>query len=80
MLSGLGLKPEDEIVTTDAEHFGLAGPVFASGATVRVARVQELGPDEVLEAIVARGHAAHAPARGVARPLDDRRRRSTCTR
>jgi L-cysteine/cystine lyase len=53
VLSGLALRPEDEIVTTDAEHFGLAGPVFASGATVRVARVQELGPDETLEAIVA---------------------------
>ena len=53
VLLGLGLRPEDEIVTTDAEHFGLAGPVFASGATVRVARVQDLGPEELLEAIVA---------------------------
>ena len=53
VLGGLGLRPEDEIVTTDAEHFGLAGPVFASGATVRVARVQDAGPDEALEAIVA---------------------------
>ena len=53
VLGGLGLRPEDEIVTTDAEHFGLAGPVFASGATVRVAQVQELGADELLEAIVA---------------------------
>ena len=43
MLLGLGLEPDDEIVTTDTEHFGLAGPVFASGATVRVARVQQLG-------------------------------------
>jgi L-cysteine/cystine lyase len=53
VLSGLGLRPEEEIVTTDAEHFGLAGAVFASGATVRVARVQELGPEEALEAISA---------------------------
>src|SRR5439155_313882 len=30
VLGGLALRPEDEIVTTDAEHFGLAGPVFAS--------------------------------------------------
>jgi len=52
VLLGLGLRPDDEIVTTDAEHFGLAGPVFASGATVRVARVQDLGPDEALDAIV----------------------------
>jgi L-cysteine/cystine lyase len=53
VLLGLGLEPDDEIVTTETEHFGLAGPVFASGATVRVARVQELGADEALEAIVA---------------------------
>jgi L-cysteine/cystine lyase len=52
VLGGLDLRPSDEIVTTDAEHFGLAGPVFTSGATIRVARVQELGPDEVLDAIV----------------------------
>src|SRR6185436_6044062 len=49
VLSGLGLEPSDEIVTTDAEHFGLAGPVFTSGASVRVAHVQELGPEEALE-------------------------------
>jgi L-cysteine/cystine lyase len=53
VLGGLGLQPEEEIVTTNAEHFGLVGPVFASGATVRVARVQELGPEEALNAIVA---------------------------
>src|SRR5207253_6948880 len=53
VLAGLGLEPDDEIVTTDAEHFGLAGPVFASGATVRVAGVQQRRPDEILEAILA---------------------------
>jgi L-cysteine/cystine lyase len=53
VLAGLGLQPGDEIVTTDAEHFGLAGPVFTSGATVRVARVDGLGPEELLEAVVA---------------------------
>jgi L-cysteine/cystine lyase len=53
VLAGLGLRPDDEIVTTNAEHFGLAGPVFASGATVRVALVQELTPEEALDAIVA---------------------------
>jgi L-cysteine/cystine lyase len=40
VLAGLGLSPEDEVVTTDAEHFGLAGPIFTSGARVRVARVE----------------------------------------
>ena len=53
VLAGLGLGPEDEIVTTDAEHFGLAGPVFTSGARVRVARVQHLPPAETVAAIAA---------------------------
>src|SRR5436189_7631 len=39
VLSGLGLSADDEIVTTDAEHFGLARPIFTSGARVRVAHV-----------------------------------------
>jgi len=38
---GLGLGPGDEVVTTDAEHFGLTGPLVASGATLRVARVRD---------------------------------------
>ena len=37
VLAGLDLKPEDEIVTTTEEHFGLIGPVHASGARVVVA-------------------------------------------
>jgi L-cysteine/cystine lyase len=53
VLAGLRLGPEDEIVTTDAEHFGLAGPVFASGARVRVARVQYLPAADVVGAIAA---------------------------
>jgi L-cysteine/cystine lyase len=39
---GLGLGPGDEVVTTDAEHFGLTGPLVASGATLRVAKVRDL--------------------------------------
>ena len=31
--AGLGLGPGDEVVTTDVEHFGLLGPLAASGAT-----------------------------------------------
>jgi L-cysteine/cystine lyase len=53
VVAGLGLGPDDDIVTTDTEHFGLAGPVFTSGATVRVAQVQGLGADETLEAVLA---------------------------
>jgi len=37
VLAGLDLRPEDEIVTTSEEHFGLIGPVHASGARVVVA-------------------------------------------
>ena len=74
VLLGLGLEPHDEIVTTDTEHFGLAGPVFASGATVRVARVQQLGAEEALEAIVAEVTDEDAAARGVPCDLDERRR------
>lgn len=36
VLAGLGLRPEDEVVTTSAEHFGLLGPLHASGARVVV--------------------------------------------
>ena len=46
VLAGLGLTAEDEIVTTDVEHFGLIGPLLASAATVRVARVRDAPPAE----------------------------------
>jgi L-cysteine/cystine lyase len=51
VLAGLDLQPDDEIVTTDAEHFGLAGPVFASGARVHVVPVGTADGEELLEAI-----------------------------
>ena len=44
VLAGLGLTEEDEIVTTDGEHFGLIGPLLASRAKVRVARVRDAAP------------------------------------
>jgi L-cysteine/cystine lyase len=53
VVAGLGLGPEDEIVTTDAEHFGLLGPAHASGARVRVAGVRDLPAAEALDAILA---------------------------
>jgi L-cysteine/cystine lyase len=37
VLSGLDLEPEDEIVTSGTEHFGLLGALRASGASIRVA-------------------------------------------
>src|SRR5204862_1099723 len=39
-IAAVGLGPGDEVVTTDAEHFGLIGPLHASGARVRVAAVR----------------------------------------
>jgi L-cysteine/cystine lyase len=53
VVAGLGLEPEDEIVTTDAEHFGLLGPVHASGARVRVAGVRDRPAAEALDTILA---------------------------
>ncbi len=37
VLSGLDLGPQDEILTSDTEHFGLLGALHASGAAIRVA-------------------------------------------
>jgi L-cysteine/cystine lyase len=51
VLAGLELEPEDEIVTTSEEHFGLLGPVHASGARVVVAPPD---PDEILAAVTPR--------------------------
>jgi L-cysteine/cystine lyase len=53
VLAGLELMPEDEIVTTDAEHFGLLGPVHASGARVRVAGVRDRPAAEAADSILA---------------------------
>ncbi len=41
VLAGIGLGPEDEVVTTDEEHFGLLGPLQASGARVVVVDADE---------------------------------------
>lgn len=46
VLAGLGLSVEDEIVTTDVEHFGLLGPLIASPARVRAARIRDAEPQE----------------------------------
>ena len=51
VVAGLGLGPGDEVVTTDAEHFGLAGPLIASGASLRIARVRDAPAADVFELI-----------------------------
>jgi L-cysteine/cystine lyase len=40
VVTGMVLGEGDEVVTTDAEHFGLTGPLVASGATLRIAQVR----------------------------------------
>ena len=51
VLRGLDLGPQDEIVTTTDEHFGLLGPVGASPARVIVV---EPDPDAILAAVTSR--------------------------
>ena len=41
VIAGLGLRADDEVVTSDQEHFGLTGPLHASGARVVVAEAEE---------------------------------------
>jgi L-cysteine/cystine lyase len=51
VLAGLELGPDDEIVTTTDEHFGLLGPLRVSGARVVVA---EPDADRIAAAVTAR--------------------------
>jgi L-cysteine/cystine lyase len=51
VLAGLDLSPEDEVVTTTDEHFGLLGPLHASGARVVVAPAE---PEAILAAVTPR--------------------------
>ena len=53
VVTGLRLGPDDEVVTTDAEHPGLEQPLRASTARVRVVHVLGLSADEVVEAVAA---------------------------
>jgi L-cysteine/cystine lyase len=50
-VAGLRLTPDDEIVTTDSEHFGLLGPLAVSGARVRVAAIRGRPAAEALDAV-----------------------------
>lgn len=52
VLTGLGLSAEDEVVTTDGEHFGLLGALATSTAQVRVAPVRELPDEQALEVLL----------------------------
>ena len=69
-LAGLGLGRDDEVVTTDQEHFGLTRPAPRER---RPRRRRGGGRGRAPR----RGHAAHAADRRLARPLDDRAAGST---
>lgn len=51
VLAGLDLSSEDEVVTTTDEHFGLLGPLHASGARIVVASPD---PEAILAAVTPR--------------------------
>jgi L-cysteine/cystine lyase len=51
VLAGFGLSSEDEVITTDQEHFGLTGPLYATGARVVIVEADE---DAILDAITPR--------------------------
>ena len=53
VLGGLHLGPDDEVVTTDEEHFGLLGPLHMSTARIRVAATRGLPPAQALDALLA---------------------------
>ena len=52
VVTGLRLTPDDEVVTTDAEHPGLAMPLAASGARIRKAGVRDRPATEALQAVL----------------------------
>ena len=51
VLAGLDLQPGDEVITTTEEHFGLLGPLHASGAHVVVTPPD---PDAIIAAVTPR--------------------------
>jgi L-cysteine/cystine lyase len=77
VLSGLGLEHGDEIVTTADEHFGLLGPLHASGARVVVVPPD---PDRILDAVTPRTRLLALSevtwTTGVRLPLQELRERS----
>jgi L-cysteine/cystine lyase len=53
IITGLGIGPGDEVVTTDSEHPGLFGGLKASGADLRVVELKDRPADEALAALEA---------------------------
>ncbi len=51
VVTGLGIGPGDEVVSTDIEHFGLTGPLVAAGASIRVAQIKGLTGEAIADAV-----------------------------
>ncbi|MEO5633231.1 aminotransferase class V-fold PLP-dependent enzyme [Gaiella sp.] len=51
VVGGLELRPDDEVITTSEEHFGLLGPLHASGANIVVVAPDA---DSILAAVTPR--------------------------
>jgi L-cysteine/cystine lyase len=51
VLAGFGFSGEDEVITTDQEHFGLTGPLYATGARVVIVDADE---ESILAALTPR--------------------------
>jgi L-cysteine/cystine lyase len=51
VVNGLGLDRGTEVATTDAEHFGLTGPLLATGARLRIASVRGAQAEDVFDLI-----------------------------
>ncbi len=54
VVAGLGLGPDDEVVTTDSEHFGLLGPLAAMGARLTLVPIRGVPAVDLVAAIAAR--------------------------
>lgn len=52
-VNGLALSADDQVLTTDVEHYGLLGPVAASGAEVVIARIRDKPADKAFDTIAA---------------------------
>jgi L-cysteine/cystine lyase len=53
VITGLGIGPGDEVVTTDSEHPGLFGGLRASGAAVQAVELRDRPADQALAALEA---------------------------
>jgi L-cysteine/cystine lyase len=51
VVAGLELGQDDHVVTTDVEHFGLTGPLLASGAQLQIAKVRGASAADVFDLI-----------------------------